>query len=945
MDPNPGARDRAGLDQQVEGLRPRKQDLSDFFDNAAVGLHWIANDGTILWANQAELDLLGYTREEYVGRHISEFHADPTIIHDILQRLSARETLHNHEAVLRCKDGSKRHVLISSNVLWDGDRFVHTRCFTRDITDRKQVQEGLREAHEMLSALVHSSPMPIVSFTADGNITLWNHAAERLFGWRADEVLGGPIPFIPPDKLEEHRAMRARDLHGEGFSEQELRRRRKDGSCVDILVSTVPLRNASGDITAVMSVYVDITQRKRYEKRLLAQYAVAKILAETTSMKEAAPRLLQTLCEDLGWRVGVLWKVQSARQELCCAAVWQRPSEQSDKFETTCQGQILPPMVGLPGRIWSSQAPAWIVDIQQDPTFDRLDAASSAGLRTAFGFPILLTDGVFGVMEFFSEQVQLPDQDLIRMAAAVGHQVGHFLERQRAQKSLANREASHRALTETAADGIVTMDAGSTILFANSAAVRMFGYTLTELVGADITLLMPEYPNRVDRTAPAPDHTNGDQQMSGQAVQVLGRHKNGQEIPLEVAFAEFEQDEKRVSIGIIRDITERKRFDEKLKQTAKLESLGLLAGGIAHDFNNLLTGILGNTSLAIDLLPTTHPAVRSLQDAVEASERAAHLTMQLLAYAGKGRFVIQAIDMSAIVREISTLVKASIPRNVRLRLDLADGLPCIEGDAMQIQQVIMNLVINAAEAIGESGDGTVLVSTGLHEVDHSYIQQTFSHNEISPGRFVSLEVHDTGIGMDPATLEKIFDPFFTTKFTGRGLGLAAVLGIVSSHKGALRVYSTPGRGTTFKVLFPATEVHATESKTPVLEHKFEGKGTVLLVDDEHIIRNVAKSILERFGFTVMPAENGREALEVFEQMHDQICLVILDLTMPIMNGEEALRQMKQTDPRIPVLLSSGYNEMEATQRFTGKGLAGFLQKPYSSTRLAKALTAVLGKAD
>lgn len=253
----------------------------------------------------------------------------------------------------------------------------------------------------------------------------------------------------------------------------------------------------------------------------------------------------------------------------------------------------------------------------------------------------------------------------------------------------------------------------------------------------------------------------------------------------------------------------------------------------------------------------------------------------------------------------------------------------------------MNLVINGAEAIEQGQNGTVLVTTSVQEVDLHYIEQTFGHNQITPGKHVSLEVHDTGSGMDEATIEKIFDPFFTTKFTGRGLGLAAVLGIVRGHKGALKVYSTLGKGTTFKVLFPANDTHVPEAHATPLPPRFTAQGTVLVVDDEEVIRKVAKSILERFGFQVLLAENGREAVDIFEQMLDQISVVILDLTMPVMNGEEALRRIKAMNPHVPILLSSGFNEMEAIQRFAGKGLAGFVQKPYTSGRLAEKLKGVL----
>jgi signal transduction histidine kinase/CheY-like chemotaxis protein len=394
----------------------------------------------------------------------------------------------------------------------------------------------------------------------------------------------------------------------------------------------------------------------------------------------------------------------------------------------------------------------------------------------------------------------------------------------------------------------------------------------------------------------------------------------------------------------VRDyLEERKTSDEKLLQTQKLESLGILAGGVAHDFNNLLTGILGNASLALDISPGGSPTRHMLEDVVRASERAAHLTKQLLAYAGKGRFVLQAVDLSRAVREISHLITASIPKNAQLRLDLAERLPCVEADAAQIQQVVMNLVINAAEAIPEHLLGNVLVTTRAQHVDEQYLAQTLGAGEIGPGEYVALEVHDTGAGMDEATLQRIFDPFFTTKFAGRGLGLAATQGIVRGHKGAMKVYTTPGQGSTFKILFPAMahEQETAQAAPAVATATTAACGTVLVIDDEEAVRRTAKASLERRGYDIILAENGSEGLRIFQALSGKISLVLLDLTMPGPGGEEVLRQIKSIKPETKVVLSSGYNEVEVIQRFTGKGLAGFLQKPYTSAALVEKVNLAL----
>ena len=357
----------------------------------------------------------------------------------------------------------------------------------------------------------------------------------------------------------------------------------------------------------------------------------------------------------------------------------------------------------------------------------------------------------------------------------------------------------------------------------------------------------------------------------------------------------------------------------------------MLAGGVAHDFNNLLTGILGNASLAEEVLPAGHPAHSAIREVIEASERAAHLTRQMLAYAGKGRFVVERLDLSAAVREIANLVRSSIPRNVMLRLELTPELPPIEADAGQIQQLVMNLVINGAEAIGEGSAGTVLVATGVRQAGPG----------VADGNYVFLEVRDTGCGMDETTRARIFEPFFTTKFTGRGLGLSAVQGIVRGHNGELRVESAPGSGTTFQVFFPATAGQYAGIALQNVEDGLRGEGLVLVVDDEDVVRRTARPMLERYGYAVLTAENGRDALELFSRRADEIRLVLLDLTMPEMGGEEAFRALRLIRPGALVLLSSGYNEAEAVRRFTNEAVAGFIQKPYTAARLAEKVRQIL----
>jgi CheY-like chemotaxis protein len=370
----------------------------------------------------------------------------------------------------------------------------------------------------------------------------------------------------------------------------------------------------------------------------------------------------------------------------------------------------------------------------------------------------------------------------------------------------------------------------------------------------------------------------------------------------------------------------------------------VLAGGIAHDFNNILTAIMGNASMAESKMDALAPARDHIEHIVSASHRAADLCKQMLAYSGRGKFVIKPINLSELVEQMANLLEISIAKNVVMKYQLAENLPAVEADVAQIQQVVMNLITNASEAI-EDKSGVISIATGVMHADRNYLTGTFPGEEIAEGRYVYLEVSDTGCGMDAETRKKIFDPFFTTKFTGRGLGMSAVLGIVRGHKGVLKVYSEPGRGTTFKMLLPGVEEQAISLvRKEVATEAWQGAGTVLVVDDEETIREVGAIMLGEMGFAVLTAADGEEGVEMYRKHADEIVAVLLDMTMPKMGGEEAFREMRRIDPKVKVILSSGYNEQDATQRFAGKGLDGFVQKPYASQALQAKMREVMGQA-
>ena len=501
-------------------------------------------------------------------------------------------------------------------------------------------------------------------------------------------------------------------------------------------------------------------------------------------------------------------------------------------------------------------------------------------------------------------------------------------------------EARYRRLFEAAKDGMLIVDAESgEITDANPHLETLFGYRREELVGRKVW--------EIDPLCGIPDPESVLARIRKREMErfpdLTVKSKSGRAIHVEVVGNTYLEGARAQIQFNIRDITERRQFERQLQHTQKLESLGLLAGGVAHDFNNLLTGIMGNASLGLSDLPDSSPERRYFREIISASKRAADLTRQMLAYAGKGRFIVEPMDVSQLIREIDPLINTSIPKLVAVQLELKPGLPAIEADSGQIQQLVMNLMINGAEAIGEGRPGVVLVRTDTWDLSGDDIQREFPNDGLTPGQYVAIEVSDTGSGMDEATRARIFDPFFTTKFQGRGLGLAAASGIVRSHKGALRVYSTPGRGSSFQVLFPALPPRPAGRAAREAARALPASGTALFVDDEETLQQLAHSALERNGWSVLPARNGAQAVEIFERLGHEVTVVILDLAMPVMGGEEALDRLKAIRAGVPVILSTGYGEDEATRRFAGKDVAGFLQKPYTVEQLMEAIALVLGR--
>src|SRR3990172_5365039 len=552
----------------------------------------------------------------------------------------------------------------------------------------------------------------------------------------------------------------------------------------------------------------------------------------------------------------------------------------------------------------------------------------------------------------WASNVYVPLRDAGGEVIGVIATVRDITKRKRIEEELRRSEERYRSLAEAAHDMIFVIGKDDKVEYVNTFAAEHIGRQAQEIVGCDRAELFPhEVAER--------------QKQNLQAVLQTGApsyHETltafaDRDVWLGTWLAPLKDATGMVSsvLGISRDITELKRaekerleMERRLLHAQKLESLGVLAGGIAHDFNNLLMAILGNLDLALRKLSPLSPAGTNIQNALQAVHRGADLTRQMLAYSGKGQFVVKNIDLSELVEENAHLFRTSMAKTAALNLRLNRDLPLVEADPGQITQVIMNLITNASEAVGEKA-GVIALSTGIQECDEAYLSRSRLEETPPAGRFVYLEVSDTGSGMDEETQQKLFDPFFTTKFTGRGLGMSAVLGIMRGHKGAILVDSVVGKGTTIRVLFPVSETAQPEATritgAGVGERERQEssvpRGTVLVVEDEEMVLDACKEMVESLGFPALAARDGREAVNIFREHAGEVVCILLDLSMPGMDGLAACSELRRIRPDVRVVLTSGYNEEEATQRFTGQGLAAFLQKPYEIKDLGDVLGQVL----
>jgi PAS domain S-box-containing protein len=573
--------------------------------------------------------------------------------------------------------------------------------------------------------------------------------------------------------------------------------------------------------------------------------------------------------------------------------------------------------------------------------------------RSAIIVPLKLERQVVGVVQVSSCGHDAYTEDDLRFLEALALQVAvasntallyqqaqhEIAERQRAEEALRESEERYRAVAETAIDAIITVDNRGNIVFWNPAAETVFGYSVDEAIGQPLAFVMPERFGKVDRNGIKPAFSAGESDLIGKTIESSGLRKDGSEFPVELSLASGKTREGVFFTGIVRDVTERKQLEAQLRQAQKMEAIGQLAAGIAHDFNNLLTPIGGFAELLLRKAPEGSRQYEYLRQIKIGADRAAALTGQLRLFTRQEKGERHPVQLNSVVEETRDLLEHSLPKEITIELRLASELWAVEGDPSQISQVLMNLCLNARDAMPDGG--TLTLETRNVTLDEEGARAI---PEARPGRYVRLSVADTGYGMSPEVQARLFEPFFTTKEIGKGtgLGLSVVYGIVKGHNGFINVYSEEGRGSTFHVYLPAIELTVEGREVEMLELP-TGTETILMVDDEERVRELGQRVLELCGYTVLMAEDGLQALEVYQAHRGEIALVVLDVIMPQMGGRECLRRLREMDPGVRVLISTGYTVNGSAQQLVAEGALGVVEKPFQLYDFAAAVRAALDK--
>ena len=847
-----------------------------------------------LSVNNAFVHKYGYTREEFSTMTILEIRPD-TEIERVKQsvKMIDKGLVNLGEYLHKKKNGEIIRVeIIRHDLIYAGKNAK--LVFANDITERKCVEEELRKSKEDFQSYFEMGSMGMCITSPEKGWIEVNDRLCQMLGYNKNELSQlNWAELTHPDDLNADLELFNEVVEGKRNSyELDKRFIRKDGNIVCTVLSVTCQRKLDGTVDHFLASLLDITERKSVEQALAVSTNQLERISEVAKVG--------------GWELDLTTMQMSFSKESL------RINEIDPNSQITLE--LAMNMISPKARPIMQTAVQAAIDngLPFDLELPLITAKGKYIWTHTKGFAVMAGDKAVKLFGIFQD----------------------ITERKQAEEKLTLTRMS----VESASDSLFWIKPNSKIVEVNEAACRLLGYTREELLQMSVPEVDAHYNAEVWEQHFPELRKNGT--LKFESVQ---RTKDGRLIQVEIVANYIQRGDEEYNCAFVRDITERKNTEQALRNAQKLESIGTLAGGIAHDFNNLLNAIMGQSSLALTKLSEDNPAVSNITKAIKASERATDLTRQLLAYSGKGKFFTEEIDLNQLIRENISLLEVSISKTTELHYELGTPSPCIYGDIGQIQQVIMNLIINASDAM-ETKSGVITVYTSkidLTEKDNKYWKYT--NAPLVSGSYAMLQVKDTGSGISQETLTRIFDPFFTTKFTGRGLGLSAVLGIIKGHKGGLHIESEIGKGTMFEIIWPLV---GTSTKTDIPEKKeklnIDGEGkTILIIDDDPFVFQLLEDILSDVNFKVIGALDPLKGIEIYRRDYQNILMVILDYSMPHMTGYDAFEKLKLINKDIKVILSSGYTEEETLSNFGKERPTGFFQKPYKPDALVQRVAEIV----
>ena len=886
-------------------LQEKRTQLEGIFNSTMDAIITVNEDQKIVIFNPAAEQMFRCPASEVIGETLDRFLPEfvraehRAYMRAFGQSHTTKRSMRTPALALTClrADGEAFPTEVSVSKLELGGQKLYT-AIVRDVTERKLTEEELRRTNEALQALIKSSPVSIVALDPGGNVTEWNPASERIFGWSREEVLGRFLPYVSKDRLEEHGTLRDRVLQGESSTGIEVLRARKDGSPVYLSISTAPLHGADGRVVGIIGVNVDITDRRSAENNLLTLRAAINASGEAfflTDVNGVFTFVNPGFCSLYGYTADEVIGKSTPR----ILRSRQLKSEDYEMFWKTITSK--------------KEVRSQYKNKRKDGTLVDIDATAS---------PIL--DEKQNLIGFLGIQKDITE---------------HQADVERVQ----NSEEHLRTILENLRDAVFTLSPHGIFLSANPAFQTLTGWPVEEWIGKSFTGIIHREDYPVVRRMFA-------RVLGGETtpvVEIRIRKKDGSFVVGEILASPYRRNDRIVGVlGIGRDVTSRKQtesekksLESQLQQVQKLESLGTLASGIAHDFNNILAIIMAHSSILEKIAANPQKLGQSVEAIVKAGKRGASLVQQLLTYARKSDSVLESLSVNDVVRDIAKFLVETIPKTITVESRLDFGIQNIVADATQIHQVLLNLCVNARDAMPSGG--RIGITTSM--VAGNALK--FRFPDADAHAYVEVVVTDSGTGMNNETLRRIFEPFFTTKEVGKGtgLGLALVFSIVRNHEGFVDVESKMGTGTTFYLYFPVEVADPREIAYAEAPRSAPAGGTetILIIEDEELLRDFMKMEFVANGYTVMTAADGEEGVEVFSREHERIALVLSDLGLPKLGGLEVFQRIHAIDPNVRFVVASGFIDPAAKSQMFRSGVKQFVQKPYDPMNVMRVVREIL----